>query len=170
MRKFTISALALAAALTGGAAIAQSVSPGAVQLANIAGVEPGLYTNAQLIRLIDAQRNDDTNTIRFILSQGTSDVTRSDMGGVTPGAAQIAASLGVQPGTLSLNELIRLDAALAENDEHTADYIRAGQPGPSSASAADNAGAAQLAAILGVNPADYTLAELVQMRAEQMDD
>lgn len=170
MRKFTLSALAVVAALTGGAAIAQTVSPGSAQLALSAGVEPGQFSDAQLIRLIDAQRNNDREEINFILSQRGADVSRSDFGGVSAGAAQLAASVGVEPGALPLNDLVRLDRAQFEDDDVTAAYILSGKSGSGSANAATNAGARQLAALLGVNPADYTVAELVALGTDQNDN
>lgn len=170
MRKFTISALAVAAALTGGAALAQTVSAGSAQLAYAAGVQPGAFSDAQLIRLIDAQRDNNREEISFILSQRGSDLSRSDMGGVTPGAAQLAATVGVEPGALPLNDLVRLDAALADDEDETAAFIRAGQPGVSTGTAVGNPGAEQLAAILGVNPSDYTLAQLVAMSEDHTDN
>lgn len=170
MRKFTLSALAVVAALTGGAAIAQTVSPGSAQLALSAGVEPGQFSDAQLIRLIDAQRNNDREEINFILSQRGADVSRSDFGGVSAGAAQLAASVGVEPGALPLNDLVRLDRAQFEDDDVTAAYILSGKSGSGSVNAATNAGARQLAALLGVNPADYTVAELVALGTDQNDN
>jgi len=64
-----ILALAAAAVITAGSASAQSVSAGDVQLALKAGVEPGAYSTSQLIRLIDAQRENRTGQINFILNE-----------------------------------------------------------------------------------------------------
>lgn len=170
MRTFTLSALALAAALTGGAAVAQSVSPGSAQLAYSAGVEPGQFTDAQLIRLINAQRDNDVEEINFILSQRGADVSRSDVSGVSAGAAQLAATVGVEAGALPLNDLVRLDRAQFEDDKETASYILSGGSDAGSINGATSAGARQLAAILGVNAADYTLSELVALSSDQNDN
>ena len=65
--------LAAVAALVAGAAGAQSINPGDVQLALTAGVEPGAYSRSDLTRLLDAQRENRTGQINFIL-RGENDV------------------------------------------------------------------------------------------------
>lgn len=169
MRRFTLSALAIAAALSGGAALAQSVNPGVAQLAASAGVSAEGFTQAQLIRLIQAQEDNDRETIAFILSQRSSDISRSDMGGVTPGAAQLAASLGVEPGRYTVNELIRLERAVEANDDETINFILSGTIREQAGETTANAGALQLAALLGVNAADYSLSELTALYTARYD-
>ena len=170
MRKFTIPALVLAATLAGGAGIAQTVSPGVAQLAASAGVSAADFNSAQLIRLTEAQAENDRETVRFILSQRASSVSRSDMGGVKPGAVQLAGSLGVEAGRYTLDELIRLDRARQANDEETYRFILSGQNRVQTGATAGNAGAAQLAAALGVNAADYSLAELTALYTGTFDN
>lgn len=160
MRTFALSALALAAAVAGGAAFAQSVNPGVAQLAASAGVSPEGFTQSQIIRLLQAQQDNDQEAIRFILSQQSSSVSRSDMGGVTPGAVQLANSLGVDASRYTLDELIRLERAKQNNDDEAIRFILSGEVRNQSGIAATNPGAQQLAAALGVNAADYSLAEL----------
>ncbi len=108
------TATALTVLLLTSSAFAQSVSQGDAQLAANAGVQPGLYTTNQLIQLIDAQREGDQQTVDFILSQPGGDVTRSGNfssdAAVGPGWDMMARLNGVEPGTLSANELILLDA------------------------------------------------------------
>jgi hypothetical protein len=172
MRKSIFTTVTLVAALAAGAVSAQSISPGMAQLAASAGVSPEGFTQPQLVRLLEAQRENDRQTIDFILSQRGSDLTRSDMGSApaaTPGAAQLAASLGVDAGQYSLNELIRLEEAQRENDDETTAFILSGQNRVESGNPAQNAGAQQLAALLGVNAADYTLAELTALYADRFD-
>lgn len=77
----TIRTLTLAAvtALVAGAAGAQAVNPGDIQLALKAGVQPGAYSTAQLIRLLDAQHENQTARIDFILRETNDAATRMDV-------------------------------------------------------------------------------------------
>lgn len=93
-----------------GAGVASSDA----QLAATAGVEPGVYTTNELKRLIEAKRNNDTQTINFILS-GESRADANPASVVTPGQAQMAAVLGVDPSNYTLAELSALFA------EHVSD-------------------------------------------------
>jgi hypothetical protein len=100
--------------LAAGAASAQSINPGDAQLAAAAGVEPGVYSRAQLIELLDAQQEGDSAKIAFILSQGNADVGRasafeSDVA-IGPGWDQMADVNGVERGVYSKQELIQMDA------------------------------------------------------------
>jgi hypothetical protein len=108
------TATALTVLLMAGAAFAQSVSPGAVQLAAIAGVEPGMYSANQLIRLIDAQRDSDQQAVDFILSQSAADTTRFNSASGEPavgaGWDMIARLNGVEPGQYTASELSAMDA------------------------------------------------------------
>lgn len=70
IRTFTIAAVAV---LVAGAASAQSINPGDVQLALKAGVEPGAYSTSDLTRLLEAQRENRTGQINFIL-RGDNDI------------------------------------------------------------------------------------------------
>lgn len=79
------------------------------QLAATAGVEPGVYTTNELKRLIEAKRNNDTQTTNFILS-GESRAAANPASVVTPGQAQMAAVLGVDASDYSLSELSALFA------------------------------------------------------------
>lgn len=170
MRKFTLSALALAAVLSAGAVSAQSVNPGVAQLAAIAGVSPEGFTANQLQRLIQAQRDQDREEVAFILSQAGADVSRADTTGVASSDAQLAALAGVEPGVYSTNELQRLIDAERNNDSETVNFILSGENRKEAAPAsAVTPGEQQLAATLGVDPADYTLSELTAMYADRLD-
>lgn len=159
-RNFTASALILAA-LTGAAA-ASSAQPGLnagdVQLALSAGVEPGKYSRNELIAIIDARENGETSRLNFFLS-GANRATE------VMGDAQLAAAAGVEPGLFTANELQRLIAARSEGDTVTERFILSGEnrraPNPAEVV---TPGEAQLAASIGVDPADYTLSELVAMQ------
>ena len=170
MRKLTLTIAAVATALTAGIASAQSVSPGVAQLAASAGVSPTAYTQSQLIRLIEAQRNNDQQAIDFIMGQAGADVSRSDKGASgSAGDAQLAALAGVEPGRFTTNELVRLIDAQRDNDRQEVDFILSGTNREGEA-AGISAGKAQLAAGLRVNPADFTLAELSAMFADKISD
>lgn len=168
MRTLMISAAALA--LTAGIAAA---NPGVDQLAATAGVAPGALTQAQLIQLVEAQRENDTFTVDFILSQaGGSAVTRSDMGADTASNdAQLAAAAGVEPGRFTTSELQLLVEAKRDNDDFMVDFILSGQNRAQANPAGTvTPGQAQLAASLGVDPSQYTLNELAALYAERLDD
>lgn len=107
MQKMTLAAALFA--LTAGVAQAQT-NPGVAQLAGLAGVSADGFTQAQLIQLIEAQRDGDTDTVNFILSQRGADVGRADTAGFgsSAGKAQLAAQAGVNPDDYSLAELIAL--------------------------------------------------------------
>ncbi len=68
---------AAALSLFAGAAIAQSVSMGERQLALSAGVEPGVYSTSELIRLLEAEEDNDAAIVNFIKSRRGDMVTRS---------------------------------------------------------------------------------------------
>ncbi len=91
-----------------------SLSAGDEQLSRIAGVEPGLYSTSELIRLIDAQRDNDGEQVKFITS-GTSRQSEDSASVVSPGKAQLAALLGLNPGAYTLAELTALSADATDN-------------------------------------------------------
>ncbi|MFP1645801.1 hypothetical protein [Pontitalea aquivivens] len=91
--------------------------------------------------------------------------------GISAGHAQFAALLGVDPQAYSLAELSALDAALSDNDSTRAAYIQSHENREQHGGVGTvSAGKAQLAAGLGVNPADYSLAELSALVAAQESD
>jgi hypothetical protein len=172
MRKLTLSIAALAAALTAGVASAQSVNPGVAQLAASVGVSATAFTPAQMIRLEQAQRENDQQTIDFILSQANGAVSRSDKGAsVSAGDVQLARIAGVEPGLYSTAELSRLIDAQRNDRSDEVNFILSGENRTAAADASVvTPGEAQIAAFLGVNPAEYTLAELTALAAERSDD
>lgn len=160
IRNITASALILAA-LTGAAA-ASSAQPGLnagdVQLALSAGVEPGKYSRAELINIIDAREDGETTRLSYFLS-GANRATE------VVGDAQLAAAAGVEPGRFTANELQRLIRAQEVGDSAEVRFIlsgdnrREGNPAE-----VVTPGEAQLAAAIGVDPADYTLNELIALQ------
>ena len=86
------------------------------------------------------------------------------------GKDQFAATLGVNPDLYTMSELIRLDDALGENDLTTARAILDGDIRPNGSDVpVVNAATVQLAASLGVDPADHTPAELARMHTDRFD-
>ncbi len=152
---------AFAVLVVSGAAFAQSVSPGDVQLAASAGVEPGVYTTAQMIQVIEARREGDTTQLAFVLSQPSPVITRADFTAAIPSTVF---------NGLTLAEEVQLQEARRENDRARETFIltHSDRRAPLPASAV-TPGEAQLAALVGVDPAEYTLAELVAMQPATTD-
>lgn len=141
-------------------------NPGTDQMALQLGVQPGAYTQAQLIQLENAYRDNDRTLVEFILSQGNGVASRNDFaatGVVTAGEAELARSLGVAPGAYSLSELTKLQAAVLDNDTQAIAFIIGGSSnnGADSDMGVVNAGKAETARALGLNPASYTTQDLV---------
>lgn len=68
------------------------------------------------IQLATAEQDDEHYIARFLRDGGRESVSTQSFG-TSPGAAQLAASLGVEPGRFTTAELIDLRSAM-ENDEH----------------------------------------------------
>ena len=85
-------------------------------------------------------------------------------------SGQLAKLAGVAPGTYSASELaLIIDANKNKNAQYKA-YILSGANRVASAEAAVvTPGEVQLAASLGVDPAQYTLAELISMTVSLTD-
>jgi hypothetical protein len=171
MRNLTISAIAVAVALSAGMASAQSVNPGVAQLAAEAGVSPMGYTQDQLIQLINAQRNSDDAEIAFLKAQANKSMTASTMNSYNAGEAQYASELGVKPGHYSLNELQRIERFQDNNSTDGQAFILSGENrAPADPASVVTPGKEQIALALGVNPAKYTLSELALLQADQTRD
>jgi hypothetical protein len=110
---FKSAATFLAAALLTGPALAQTVSQGDAQLAAIAGVPAGSLSTADLINLINAQRDGDEQTVNFILDKAGIGVARADDGATAPASGQgwdmLARLNGVEPGEYTPEELVKMD-------------------------------------------------------------
>jgi hypothetical protein len=80
------------------------------------------------------------------------------------GKSQLAAQLGVNDANYTLAQLIRLDTAVQDRDAAEIAFIKAQAEGRITASdGIGNPGQAMLAATLGVNASDYTLAQLTRL-------
>lgn len=81
---------------------------------------------------------------------------------------QLARSVGVAPGTYSLSELVELRAAINDNDHARIRALKADDRSGSavrmSSSQMASDGHRQLAASIGVDPAEYSLSEVVVLR------
>jgi hypothetical protein len=158
----TIIAIAIAATVAGPVMASD-------QLARSANVEAGAYSTAQLIQMISALEEGDTAAYRFVRDGGGEVVSsQSPFGDAQPRNAQLAAAAGVEPGVYSTAELMRMIAALEENDPQTYRFARDGGAEVVSSQSPDgirpaSAGKARLAAALGVEPDDYTINQLAGM-------
>lgn len=164
-----LAVVALTAPLAGMAVAGQ----GADQLAKQVGVPAGAYTVAQMIQLQDARRDGDKAAEAFILSQGNDGVSRSDKSGdafTSKGAEQLARLVGVTPGTYSVNEMIRLQDAINEGDRQTIAFILGGSNGGNTGNdfGVVTPGKTQLAASLGLDPAEHTTAELAALYIDSL--
>ncbi|MEO5619762.1 MAG: hypothetical protein ABIQ85_02485 [Cypionkella sp.] len=140
-----------------GAASAATVSNDA-QLAGEAGVAAGQYSAAELQNIINARRANDESVVNFYVSgtnrtQGTGDA-----------AGQLAKTAGVAAGSYATSDLQLIINAQRENKPNDVAYILSGADRAKTADSS-TAGKAQLAGALGVNAADYTLAQLVALDA-----
>ncbi|WP_089230988.1 hypothetical protein [Tropicimonas sediminicola] len=139
------------------------------QLAAAAGVEPGVYTTNELVTLIAAQENGEWKVVDSILAGNLTDTSADDR--TAAGHVQLAESLGVNPAAYSTNELVELRKSIEEQDQTRVDYLKdngsdANFDGAtfSTRNSSFSAGHLQLAESLDVNPADFTTAELVQLK------
>lgn len=136
------------------------------QLARSLGVEPGVYSTAELIALRSAYEDDQFAVANSILNGSATD-------GEASSNAQFAASVGVDP-SFSTADAAALRSAYEEGDYATVNFIlEAGGIDENvsvSSKSGISAGRAQLAASLGVNASDYSLAELVELRSVQSSD
>lgn len=168
MRNIILASTLAIAALSGVANASSTVAatgPGDVQLALAAGVEPGKFTRVELINILDARKENDAQKLSFYLT-GTN---RVEGQASAESLAQLAAAAGVAGGDYTVSELARLQDARRENDASAIAFIvnREGKaPLPAEAV---TPGEAQLAALIGVDPAQYTLAQLIALQPQSND-
>ena len=159
MNRFTFAAAALA--LGTSALAAHAASPAAEQLAAKLGLSADAYSVTELNIIDRALQDGDTNTANLYLKGGNR-VALPDS--VTPGRAQIAAKLGLDPSEYTLSELSIIESARkAKNTELAAFYTSGRNRDVRGGIGEASQGKAQLAASLRVNPADYSLAELTNL-------
>lgn len=87
------------------------------------------------------------------------------------GKDQMAAQLGVNAADYTLAQLVRLNTAVQDNDADEIAFVKAQAAGQIPATAGSvQPGQAQLAAQLGVNASDYTLAQLLRLETAVKDN
>ncbi|MGA0541106.1 hypothetical protein [Neotabrizicola sp. VNH66] len=169
LKTVTFAALISVAAI--GAAAANTSVSGKEQLARILGVDADAYTTAQLSQLYEAKRDNDIEGYNFIVAQAAGTIAAPTS--TSAGNVQRALQLGVEPGRYTPAELSQLETARRNGDTEVWKFITSGANRNVPAGAAAGVvtpGKAQLAASLGVNAADYTLAELGALAADKLSD
>lgn len=114
---FALSAAALA--LTASFASADTNSVGLQQIANYLGVDAGAYSATELHELLAARNDGDQSTYAYLLDQEN----RSTSEALTPGKAQIAAQVGLDPSQYSTAELAMVQDALRDGDQQAANFV-----------------------------------------------
>lgn len=166
MNRFTFAAAALA--LGTSALAAHAASPAAEQLAAKLGLNADAYSVTEL-NIIDRARQDgDTTTANFYIKGGNRVALPEN---VTPGRAQIAANLGLDPANYTLAELTIIDSARQARNTELAAFYTSGRNRDIRGGVGEvSEGKAQLAASLGLNPADYSLTQLAQRYLDSVND
>lgn len=154
------------AAMISTMAIPAFANPGADMFARTLGLQPGEYTMAEMINIKEARRENDDEAERFYLSKGNRKALNF-ADSVTQGEAQMAHALNLPHGDYSVAEMIAIREARRENDDEAERFYLSGTNRKASNPAeVVTSGEAQLAASLGVDPAQYTLAELARLYAD----
>ena len=94
---------------------------GWVTMALSLGLEPGRYTPEQLILLRSAMEDEDQTLVAFIKFGEVAD-SGADRGQVSQGEAQLARTLGLEPGLYSLSQLAQLKSF--DGDTENASRVR----------------------------------------------
>jgi hypothetical protein len=137
-------------------------------LSRVMAIEPGTFTTAELATIKGLREAGDTDTadaLAALYAQGGVVSTQSVAGSAS---AQLAANLGLDPEAFTTAELATIKGIREGGtsvDRATADGLATAPAGVvSTQSAEDTRARAQLARFLGVDPADYSMAELAQMK------
>lgn len=168
----TLVLSAVIASLLSGAALAGVALPvpnasSDAQLAASAGVQPGVYTAAELQAIIDAKRDNDSRKAAFYVSGANRAAPAANTEGA--GLDQLAQAAGVQPGQYTQAELVGIIEARKENDAVQLNFWLTHANRATPDANPSNPGKVQLAKTLGVNPDDYTMADLVLMQSSISD-
>ena len=150
-------------ALTSALAIAIAAPAFAdTQLERQLGVEPGIYTTAELAAIKGSY---DTDTGYNFPPRG--DVVSTQSVGISAGHAQLAAQLGVDANDYSFAELAAIKGSF---DSDTGYNFPAKGGVVSTQSVGITAGHAQLAAQLGLDANNYSVAELAAIKGAVSSD
>ncbi|MER5171862.1 hypothetical protein [Thioclava sp. GXIMD2076] len=150
-----------AAALIGLTATAGVASAAPLNYPMLArnGIDASQYSDSEARQINTALRNGDVTTARYYINH--EDRAVEHPADVNPGTAQLAAQLGLNPGNYTTGELEAVSTALRSDNMQNVAFVEAHDnrmvPG---AKGVVTPGKAQIAAQLGVNPADYTDAQL----------
>lgn len=137
------------------------------QLALNLGVEPGVFTTAELAQIKATTDYADDNRISEALKARTGGAVSTQSFGISAGHAQLAAELGVNAADFSVSELVAIRALVDNDSDNVARSAAIAQVQDgvvSTQSVGISAGHEQLAALIGVDPADYSFAELVAIK------
>jgi hypothetical protein len=145
------------------------------QLARSLGLEPGVYTTAELAAIKgvrEAASSTDAATAASLEALYTSGVVSTQSVEDTANA-QLAASLGLEAGVYTTGELAAIKGvreAATGTDAATATALEAlYEGGVVSTQSVGGPATEQLARSLGVNAADYSLAELAALKGDFED-
>ncbi len=135
------------------------------QLARSVGVEPGVFTVAELVELRAAKdANDDQRVRQLLRNHDTAVVSTQSYGTTSDASVQLARSVGVEPGAYTDEQMIRIRAAMDGDDDLLLRQLmrNGGNEVVSTQSIGTTDGDEQLARILGVDSAGMTRAELAE--------
>ncbi|OCX66274.1 hypothetical protein BFP70_06115 [Thioclava sp. SK-1] len=166
--RITPIALALTAALAGGAATAQTFSPAQIQLSTQAGVEPGTYTVGQLNAIIHAERNSDADSADPAQLERAFVLENAGVETATAGDAQLAAQANVPAGVYTTGQLQELIKAGRNNTDPAAKQRLIDAYAKEATT--NNAGLAQLAARAGINPNGKSPAQIAAAYVQATND
>lgn len=155
-------------AITSAILLSLASAAAADQRAENLGVTPGQFTTNELVQLQAALDSDDRKSVAYILAGGDDAVAKPS--GISAGAAQLAATLDVAPGRFSFSELTELSAAKAADDRTRVNHILNGDDVVATRSVGVSAGAANLAATLGVEAGRFSYNELLQLQVAMASD
>jgi hypothetical protein len=153
------------------AATVEATNPGHIQHAAALGVDPALFTEADLVALGRAMAENDATTVAWLKNRAIGRGVTTTPQSTNPGHLQHAASLGVDPALFSEADLVALDRAMDDNDAVTVAWLknRAIGRGVTTTPQSTNPGHVQHAASLGVDPALFSEADLMALD-RAMDD
>ncbi len=169
MIKAPITAVAIAVLVAPVGALAQDAASAKQQMASELGVNADDYTSLELAQMKCRLEATDSDAERERLLREIKGYGEMPEGATDAAADQIATDLGVDAGDYTREQLVWLRGLVESNDctpQEAQQMMAAGERiGPEAAGAKQ-----QLAASLGVEPTQYTLAELVKMRFDQQHE
>ncbi|MHA3978110.1 hypothetical protein ACW9UR_10540 [Halovulum sp. GXIMD14794] len=130
------------------------------QMARSMGLEPGVYSDAELIQIRAAMDADDDYRLHQLLDKDTAVISTQSVGG-SASNAQLARSVGVEPGVYSTAELAQMRAAMDADEDYTPRHVsHDGSIISTQSISATPESRTQLERILGVEGQGLTDAEL----------